>query len=580
MNSCTIDGNQFIVDGKPLSILSGAMHYFRIVPEYWEDRLRKLCAMGLNTLETYVAWNLHEPRPGDYNFDGGCDLERYINIAGELGLAVIIRPGPYICSEWDLGGLPSWLLADPGMRLRCCYGPYLEAVDRYFEELLPRLVALQVSNGGPIIAMQVENEYGSYGNDADYLLHLGETIRNSGFEGLLFTSDGPTDAMLQYGTVPGILKTVNFGSNAGEAFGKLSEYQDEGPRVCMEFWNGWFDHWGEEHHTRDPEDAAAALDEMLGLDGSVNFYMFHGGTNFGFMNGANYGDGYQPTITSYDDDAPLTEHGEITPKFHAFRNTIGRYVELPPYDPPSPVPTMSIDRFTLQESAPLLSSLKALSSPVTRATPDPMEYLGQDYGFILYETSVSGPREEALLSVRDVHDRAHVYVDDRLLGILDRESGIDGIQLAIPDGGVRLRILVENMGRINYGNLLVDRKGITDAVMLERQILYGWKIYPLPLADLSRLDFTKESGSPCPSFYRGNFAVDETVDTFFYPEGWTKGVCWINGFNIGRYWDRGPQKTLYVPGPLLKTGENEITMLELDEPDPTRSAEFRAVPIL
>ena len=297
MHPVTIEGDQFIQDGRPIQIISGAIHYFRVVPEYWHDRLLKLRACGFNTLETYVAWNLHEPRRDQFNFSGICDIERYIRTAAEIGLNVIVRPGPYICSEWDLGGLPAWLLADADMRLRCNYRPYLDAVDSFFDALLPRLTPLQASKGGPIIAMQVENEYGSYGNDKDYLRYLQAGLISRGFEGLLFTSDGASDAMLQGGTLPDVLKVANFGSDPKGQFAKLREHQPEGPLMCGEFWAGWFDHWGEEHHRRDPQEVAGVLDEMLAMGASVNDYMFHGGTNFGFMNGANHFGTLEPCVT-------------------------------------------------------------------------------------------------------------------------------------------------------------------------------------------------------------------------------------------------------------------------------------------
>ena len=287
MSEFKISGRNFAYDGKPVRILSGAIHYFRVVPEYWRDRLLKLKACGLNTVETYVAWNMHEPEPGQFCFEGMADIARFVEIAGELGLFVIVRPGPYICAEWEFGGLPAWLLADSDIRLRCYDRSWLEKVDRFYDELMPRLKPLLCTNGGPVVAMQVENEYGSYGNDKKYLNYLKEGLIRRGIDVLLFTSDGPSDEMLRGGTLPDVYKTVNFGSRPEEGFQKLQEYQPDQPLMCTEFWNGWFDHWGEPHHTRDGKDAADVLDQMLKAGASVNFYMFHGGTNFGFRNGAN-----------------------------------------------------------------------------------------------------------------------------------------------------------------------------------------------------------------------------------------------------------------------------------------------------
>jgi len=537
MSTFTVEKDDFCLDGQPFRILGGAMHYFRVHPAYWKDRMQKMKLMGLNTLETYVAWNMHEPRPGEFVFDGWMDLVKYVETAAECGLNVIVRPGPYICAEWEMGALPAWLLKDPRMRFRCSYGPYLDAVDRYLSELLSRLAPLQISNDGPVIAMQIENEYGSYGNDKQYLEHLEKKMRSEGIDVLLFTSDGAVDIVLRNGTLPHILKTVNFGSRAEKAFEILRRHQPEGPLMCMEFWNGWFDHWGAEHHTRDPEDAAAALDDQLRLGASVNFYMFHGGTNFGFMSGANCGAAYQPTITSYDYDAPLNEQGDVTPKFEAFRKVISKYHDVPDAPLPAPTPTMAIAPFSLPESTGLLTSLDVLSSPVKRCVPEPMEYLDQSYGFILYKTHVTGPTTELPLLIRGLHDRAHVFVNGVLAGILNRESVEDDLKLTIPDAG---------------------------CVILGGPTLFDWVIYPLPLEDLSRLSFRADSLSECPAFYRGQFAVATPQDSFLSLKGWTKGVCWINGFNIGRYWNCGPQQTLYVPRPLFQEGQNEIVLLELD----------------
>lgn len=568
MRPVTIEGNEFVQDGQPVQIIAGAMHYFRVVPEYWEDRLRKLAACGLNALETYVCWNLHEPRPGCFDFSGRLDLVRYLELAAEQGLMCIVRPGPYICSEWDLGGLPAWLLADPGMRLRCAYPPYLEAVDRFLDALMERLTPLQASRGGPIVAMQVENEYGSYGNDKTYLAHIRDGLRARGYEGLLFTSDGPGDFMLEGGTLPDVLKVANFGSNPAGAFAKLREWQPTGPLMCGEFWNGWFDHWGEAHHTRDPQEAARVLDEMLGMGASVSIYMFHGGTNFGFLNGANHGNGYEPTVSSYDDDAPISESGDLTPKWHAFREVIGKYRPLPDVAPPPDLPKRAYGTVAMTERVALRDCLDVLGTPVHRATPDPMEYFGQSFGFILYRTEVVGPRDELPIVLQDCHDRAQVFVDGQYRGVIYRNDTEPQVVTAFGPGSHQLDLLVENMGRVNYGFHLHDRKGITLGARHGQQFLFGWTIYPLPLEDLSGLQFGPTGDLTGPAFFRGRFAVDEPADTFIALPGWTKGICWVNGFNLGRYWEIGPQRTLYVPAPLLRTGENELIVLELHQARP------------
>jgi len=558
-----ISGNQFFYNEKPVRILSGAIHYFRVVPEYWRDRLLKLKACGFNTVETYVAWNIHEPKPGEFCFEGMADIVKFIETAGDLGLFVIVRPGPYICSEWEFGGLPAWLLADPAVKLRCYNHAFLEKVDRFFDALLPRLRPLLCTQGGPIIAMQVENEYGSYGNDKKYLNYLKEGMIKRGIDVLLFTSDGPTDEMLQGGTLPDVFKTVNFGSRPEEAFAKLQEYQKDKPLMCMEFWNGWFDHWGDVHHTRDGKDVADTLDRMLSMGASVNFYMFHGGTNFGFMNGANYYDRLSPTVTSYDYDAPLSESGDLTDKYYAVQEVLSKYTKVEKELLPEPIPKKAYGKVALKQQAGLFESLDKISQPVQRTTPEPMEKLGQSYGFILYRTQLQGPRKENKLSIYELHDRALVFLDGTLKGIMDRNKK-EPLTIDVPEQGARLDILVENMGRINYGPYLKDHKGITEGVWLGCQFLFDWTIYPLPLNDLSQLEFGDLRSKDCPGFFKGKLLVDRPADTFLSMEGWKKGVVFLNGFNLGRYWEIGPTKTLYVPAPLLRQGENEIIVFELE----------------
>ncbi|MCZ8520466.1 MULTISPECIES: glycoside hydrolase family 35 protein [Paenibacillus] len=560
-----IEKDKFLLDDKEIRLLSGAIHYFRIVPEYWEDRLLKLKACGFNTAETYVPWNLHEPQEGRFVFDGLADLEGFVRLAGRLGLHVIVRPSPYICAEWEFGGLPAWLLAEPDLRLRCSDPAYLAKVDAYYDELIPRLLPLLISNGGPVLMVQVENEYGSYGSDRAYLEHLRDSLVRRGIDVPLFTSDGPTDSMLQGGSVPGVFATVNFGSRTGESFDKLREYQPEGPLMCMEYWNGWFDHWMEEHHMRDAADAARVFGEMLEAGAHVNFYMFHGGTNFGFYNGANHIKMYEPTITSYDYDSPLSEWGEPTAKYYAVREMLAKHVPLGELDLPAPIPRRSYGTVRVTGKAGLFSQLGKLSVPVQRPCPETMEKLGQAYGFVLYSARVSGPRTGQQLHVQEVRDRAQVFLDGTPAGVVERWNP-QPIAAEIPPEGARLDILVENMGRINYGPLLHDRKGITEGVRLDNQFQYDWTMYPLPLDSLEGLDFVPMGEGEAvggPAFYQAFFEADEPADTFLRLDGWNKGVVFVNGFNLGRYWERGPQKTLYVPGPLLRQGTNELVIFEL-----------------
>lgn len=574
MGSFTYREDQFMLDGNPTIIISGAIHYFRVVPAYWRDRLLKLKACGFNTVETYVAWNLHEPREGEFVFDGIADLEQFIKIAADVGLLAIVRPGPYICSEWEFGGLPSWLLADSDMRLRCFHQPFLDKVDAYYDVLLPRLKPLLYTNGGPIIAMQIENEYGSYGNDKKYLEYLKRGMQNRGMDVLLFTSDGPLDYMLQGGMIDGVLETVNFGSRPTESFAELRKYQTDKPLMCMEFWNGWFDHWGEQHHTRDENEVAAVFNEMLKANASVNFYMFHGGTNFGFYNGANNPE-YAPTITSYDFDVLLDESGEPTPKFYAVRQVIEQHLGLDPLVLPEPIKKQAYGKVTMTESAGLFDHLDTLATRTQSTFPVTMEKLGQDYGFIMYTTQVSGPRAKGNLVLQDVHDRAIIYLNDHYIGVIERgRPELQTVELEIPVGGAKLGILVENMGRTNYGPYLRDCKGITEGVRYgnQNQFLFDWTIHPLPLNNIDSLSFSNAMNNEearrgtnldLPVFYKGTLHVEQLADTFISMAGWTKGVVYVNGFNLGRYWERGPQKTLYIPAPLLKKGTNEIIIFEL-----------------
>jgi beta-galactosidase len=573
MSTFTTEGKQFVFNGKPIRILSGAIHYFRVVPEYWEDRLVKLKACGLNTVEIYVPWNFHEPVEGEFNFEYMADVIRFIQLADEQGLFVIVRPSPYICAEWEFGGLPAWLLKEDHMRLRCSHPTYLAKIDAYYDVLIPKLLPYLCTNGGPIIAMQIENEYGSFGNDRSYMEHLNNAMINRGVDVLLFTSDGYTDSNLQGGTLlPDVLATVNFGSRADEAFGKLLEYQPDKPLVCMEFWNGWFDHWDKEHHVRAPEDAAEALDQMLKAGASVNFYMFHGGTNFGFYNGANDLGKYESTVTSYDYDALLDESGDITEKYKAVREVIAKYAEVEEIALPPAIAKKNYGEVRLGEQARLFDSLSQLTTPIQSPYPEAMEKLGQDYGFILYTTRVKGPVSQAKVAIQEVRDRALVFLDGVYQGIVERNTHntgpniVDGdLVVNIPAEGAVISILVENQGRINYGFKLKDPKGITEGVRLGLQFLYDWTIHTLPLNDVAKLIFMEEqpNESSTPTFYKGKFQVEEIGDTFLKLEGWTKGVAYINGFNLGRYWEIGPQKTLYIPAPLLREGENELIIFEL-----------------
>ncbi len=567
MKTFTVEKDGFRLGGEPFRVISGAIHYFRVPREYWRDRLIKLKACGFNTVETYVAWNMHEPREGEFNYSDMLDIEDFLATAAELGLYAIVRPGPYICSEWEFGGLPWWLLKNDGIRLRCMDADYIAAVDRFFDSLIPRIAAHQITEGGNVILVQVENEYGSYGDDSEYIRYLADGLRRRGINVPLFTSDGTNKQMLTGGTVPEIFKTANFGSRAEKQFAALREYQPDGPLMCTEFWNGWFDHWTEEHHHRPGDDAAASLDDILAHGGNVSAYMFHGGTNFGFMNGANCFDKYEPTVSSYDDDAPVNEYGDLTDKYFRFREVISKYAPIPDIELPAPVKKKKkYGKFEFTACRRLFDCLDKLSAPVETVCPLPMEKLGQGYGFILYRAEVRGPRETQNVRIQEPRDRAYIYKNDKLLGIQYRNDREPAVSTDIPAEGATLSVLVENMGRVNYGAYLRDPKGVTEGIGFGWNFIYHWQTYPLPLDDLSAVDFIEQKPvfDSTPLLLRAEIDIDECCDTFVKLPGFKKGLIFINGRALSRYWEVGPQRSAYLPAPFLKKGKNELIVLELE----------------
>lgn len=561
MGILTVENGQFYMDAEPYRILSGAMHYFRICPEYWEDRMRKLKECGFNTLETYCCWNLHERKAGTFDFSGRLDLVKYIETAEKLGLNVILRPGPFICAEWDFGGLPAWLLRED-IPLRCNDPRFLDRLRPYLLKVFELVKPLLCTNGGPILAMQVENEYGSYGNDHDYMAAVNAIYEEGGIDCLRFTADGSWDLMLSGGTLPELPAAVNFGSRAEENFQSLRAFRRGDPLFCGEFWCGWFDHWYEQHHTRPVGDITAATKELLDTGASLNFYLFHGGTNFGFLNGANHtGTEYQSTITSYDYCALLSESGDLTPAYHAVRALLGAEGPLTVSDSPK----AAYGTLRLTEQAALLPQADALSSPIRAAQTMPMEELGQDFGYTLYRTTLRGPLTDLPLELGRVHDRAIVFLDGIQLGIVERSRRRDEMRLNLKAAqAAKLEILVENMGRVNYGTKLCDKKGLLDGVRLGPQFHFGWEMLCLPMEDLSALRWSDTADGP--RFLRGQLHISEMPkDTFLKLDGFTKGFVLVNGFNIGRFYNpAGPQKTLYIPAPLLRRGGNEIIVFESD----------------
>lgn len=577
-----IKNKKFYMDSKPFDIYSGAMHYFRTVPEYWEDRLTKLKAAGFNTVETYVCWNLHEKKPGEFDFSGILDIEKYLEIAQKVGLYAIVRPGPYICAEWDFGGLPAWLLKDKNMQIRCMYPDYLKCVERFYKELLPRLVPHLESHGGNIIAMQVENEYGSYGNDKDYLRYVEKLTRDCGIDCLLFTSDENTNNMISGGSLPDIYKVLNFGSRSRTAFNVLKDFENDGPNMCGEFWCGWFDHWRDKHHTRNSLEIVNEIKGFIDNGASFNIYMFHGGTNFGFTAGANHnqGHGYEPTVTSYDYCAMLTEWGDYTPAYHAVRKLLCEKQGIEPPELPESPKLQSIGKVKLTETASLFENLDNIGEKHHVPVPEGMEYFGQNFGLIYYETTLKGKYNASPMYVKNVHDFAEVYFDgekktsiDRTLYSVEGKTTLKDVifkkkkgessPFLMPalSGERKIGVLVDTMGRVNYGGNMLDRKGISD-IYLGIQRLMNYDVWTLPLDNLDKLKYSSSVKKDEPVFLRGSFKTDSKADCFIHLDGFNRGCVYINGFNLGRFWKVGPQKSLYIPGTLLKD-ENEIIVFNI-----------------
>ncbi|MCT9870782.1 glycoside hydrolase family 35 protein [Paenarthrobacter aurescens] len=578
MSNFAIGDQDFLLDDQPFRILSGAIHYFRVHPDLWADRIHKARLMGLNTIETYVPWNEHSPEPGVFLTDGGLDLGRFLDLVAASGMHAIVRPGPYICAEWDNGGLPAWLFTDPTVGVRSSEPGYLAAVSSYMESVLALVVPRQITQGGPVIMFQIENEYGAYGKDKEYLQHLVDLSKRSGVDVPLFTCDQPFGTMIEDGSLPELHKTGTFGSRADERLAFLRERQPTGPLMCAEFWNGWFDNWGTHHHTTDAAASAAELDALLAAGASVNIYMFHGGTNFGFTNGANDKGIYEPTITSYDYDAPLSEDGHPTAKYFAFREVIAKHFPVPSDVPPGRVPvpasSLAVSRSVSLLEVPVATQLVPGSVP-------PVEITGQYRGFYLYEKALE---TGGVLSFAEIRDRAQFFLDGVPVGVLSRELG--ELSVVIPAGG-RLQVLLEDQGRVNYGQRIGEDKGLTGPALLNGVEVLDWEIGAVDLASLDAFRSAAadlpagvvSAGVAGPSVSFATFDADGPGDRFIRLDGWTKGNAFINGFNLGRYWSRGPQRTLYVPGPLIREGANELAILELHG-SATREVSFAVEPDL
>jgi beta-galactosidase len=565
-----VRNGQFVLNGKPFQIISGEMHYARIPRAYWRDRLRMAKAMGLNTITTYVFWNYHEPRPEVYDFTGNHDVAEFIREAQQEGLYVILRPGPYSCAEWEFGGFPAWLLKDHSTIVRSRDPKFIDPATRWLKRLGKEVAPLQIGNGGPIILVQVENEYGSFGDDHAYMQEIRQLLVHAGFtKSVLYTADGADE--VPAGSLPDLPVGINFGgADPGVAqteFAKLKKLRPHGPFLNSEFWDGWFDHWGGQHGVTNAQNQAANLDWMLRQGYSVSLYMFHGGTSFGWMNGANTdGKNYEPDVTSYDYDAPLDESGRPTPKFFRFRDVIAKATGIVPPQVPSVAPATKIPEFQLTQSVSLWKVLpKAIHSEQILS----MEDVDQAYGYILYRKQLQRPVEGDLV-LDELHDYAHIYLDAKMIGTFDRRLGQNHLPVKILADDAQLDILVENTGRINFNAVLRgERKGITKQVTLAGKPLVGWDIYSLPMTDIANLPFT-QANCEGPCFYRGSFHVDTPSDTFLDTSKFTKGMLWLNGRALGRIWNIGPQRTLYAPGPSERAGENEIVVFDLaGTPGPT-----------
>ena len=579
-----IRNNEFYVNGQPFQIRSGAIHYFRVPRAYWYDRLLKLKECGFNTVETYVAWNLHEPKEGTYDFSEEKDLGAFIATAQKLGLYAIVRPGPFICAEWEAGGFPAWLLKDRNMRLRCNYEPYMQKVSAWLKRLFAEIKPHLAENGGNILLLQVENEYGSYGNDKAYLRKLYGLYRENGMNGLLCTADGACANMLGRGALGGCLTSLTFGSHTRDAFAELDAFRaatkdgEKDPKLCMEFWCGWFDHWGSEHCVREADDVIKDIEPFMQNGWSFNLYMFHGGTNFAFYAGANTDENerYLPDTTSYDYGAPLSEAGDRTELYYKLRDLMGKYnVFLPPVTATDSEKAVYGNVLLIER----VDLLQCLPAPIETSYPITMEEAGQGYGFILYQTVLPKGYTQDRLYIDGVADRAVVYVDGVRTAVFDRNVAPPTVMLDSSERERTLQILVENRGRVNYGKNIYDRKGLS-AVRHGMATLFDWKIYPLPFDVLPKKFNVYDTATDRPCFLRGTLQVAHVADTFASVKGIPRGVLWVNGRNLGRFNnEEPPQATLYVPGAYLRDGENEWTVFAQDGAQSACKIEFSDTPV-
>ena len=567
MKTVFYDDKKIYINGKATKLVSGAMHYFRIVPQYWEDRLLKLKESGCNCVETYVCWNLHEKKEGEFDFSGWLDLGKFLDMAKDMGLYAIVRPGPYICSEWDFGGMPWWILKYRDIELRCNNDRFKNVCTPYLEKVCDIMKPRLVSNGGNIIFVQIENEYGSYGNDKEYLTWLKSFYEANGLDCGFLTSDGETELLLRNGTLDGVLGTVNYRKDSERCIGMLKSFKKDQPGAVLELWNGRAMQWGEKFERRDVDEVKESVRTALEYAELINMYMFHGGTNFGFMNGSiDLKDHFDVQMTSYDVDAPLDEYGRRTPKYYAEQEVIckalGKEIKNTAKDTTlAEYKDISfIGECSLKESGIDVES-------VTTPMPKPMEFFDQGYGYIVYETTFFADSKGATIRLPEVHDFAHVYLDGEYTASFDLHSEKKNVE--VTSGEHTIAILVENMGRINYGVKLKNYKGLLGNVILHdklydvENILLGFTVYKLPLETLPK-QYIGKAQKDTPAFYKYELAVDEISDTVMHLKGFTRGVAFINGFNLGRHWNiENSENKLFIPAPFIKKGINEIVVFDV-----------------
>jgi beta-galactosidase len=564
-SSFGVKDGQFVLDGAAFQVRSGEIHYSRVPAEEWRNRIRMAKGMGLNTISTYVFWNYHETTKGTYDFTGEKDIAQFVRICGEEGMKAIVRPGPYVCAEWDLGGIPAWILAEDGVKLRSTDARYLAPAKEWMRRMGAMLEPLSVAKGGPVIMVQLENEFGSFGKNKEYLQTLEGAIRGGGYSGLLFTGDGSGVGNLTNGSLPGMLKAVNFGSNAAGAFQALEATAPGQPKFTAEFWVGWFDQWERPHHQAGVRKKAVDLAWMMREGASFNLYMFHGGSTRGMLSGANWDGRYRPTTCCYDYDAPLDESGRPTAKYHDFRSIIEKYAnDGKVQDVPAVIPPSNIGTIKFTEYAELTSALSSGKSPESVKT---MEYYGQSAGFIAYQTSLQGPLQ-APLDLAAVKDRVHVMVDGKLVGIGGRSTAATPVQLNLSEGKHQVILVVENVGRVNYGNMDGERKGLEKPLVVGEKEIGKFVTTLLPAHEVPKVKFTSFEKPPERKgigLYRAKFKTPSRTDTWLDLSSFGRGVVWLNGRNMGRYWVKGPAFTVFVPGVWLESDkENELVVMELE----------------